>query len=152
MWCRRGIDVMSDIFDDQVKALLQPVVIMAFWSAFLLLLMAGRRALAVKSGEMSLSFYKTRQGKEVPSHLKQADRAYENLFEIGVLFYPAVIFAIVAGMAGQMVTAAWIYLIGRIIQGVVTVTFNDVNLRFAGFAMSLGAMFYIWLQLALAVF
>lgn len=139
---------VSILMTDGARALLLPVGVMVLWTTFLMGLMAFGRTQAVKTGELPVTYFKAHIGATPGETLKKRDRAFENLFEYGFLFYPAVLFAIVTGVTGShMLVAAWLFTLARIIQGGVHISFNHVGLRFIAFIASILALLYMWWQI-----
>lgn len=136
---------MSVLMTAEAKALLLPVGVMVIWTVLLMLNMARMRTAAVKSGEVSMGYFRAHMGGSLPEDTQKAGRAFENLFEIGVLFYIAILFAIVTGITGgDILVAAWISVLARIAQGIIHIGYNNVTHRFVAFLVSNAALIYIW--------
>lgn len=129
---------------------LLPVLAQAGIAFGLLGLMAKERLAAIKAGQV-----KTGEPGERPVFTGRAgtvSNAYHNQFEIPVLFYAVVAFALIAGAADWEMTAlAWGYVICRLIQAGVHVTSNHVPSRFVAFVLSNAFLIAMWVNLGLYV-
>lgn len=73
---------------------------------------------------------------------------FENLFEMPVLFYVAILFLFVSGTGDGMFAAmAWIFVIGRALHSIIHCTYNQVMHRFTCYAISSLAVWAIWLRM-----
>lgn len=82
----------------------------------------------------------------------QADN-FMNLFEMPVLFYTAMLLALVLLMRDPvLVILAWLYVGLRIIHSLVHTTTNIVMQRFWAYIFSCLALFAIWVRLAWNIF
>jgi len=73
---------------------------------------------------------------------------YRNLFEGPVLFYVAVLTALVIEAASPLVVGlAWLYVASRVAHSVIHLTSNRVMHRFSAFIASHTVLFAIWLAL-----
>lgn len=73
----------------------------------------------------------------------------QNLFEMPVLFYAAVLLALVLMIQDQiMVGAAWAYVVMRYVHSLVHCTYNRVMHRFTVYVASCIVLVLIWARLA----
>jgi hypothetical protein len=78
----------------------------------------------------------------------QADNL-KNLFELPVLFYVAVMLALVLMIQDQLlVQLAWVYVALRYIHSLVHCTYNRVMHRFIAYAASCLVLVFMWARLA----
>lgn len=88
-----------------------------------------------------------------PKSALQAQYAYANLFEMPVLFYVAVVVAIITRHADLvMVVLAWIYVAFRYLQAFIHVTSNQVRYRGLFFFGSALALIVMWIWLAIGIY
>ena len=74
---------------------------------------------------------------------------FSNLFELPVLFYPAVLLAWLAGLADPVYLAlAWLFVASRVIHSLVQVSYNRVMHRFLAFITGFVLLAVIWIRLA----
>jgi len=73
----------------------------------------------------------------------------KNLFELPVLFYAAVLLSLVLMIQDPLlVQLAWGFVIMRVLHSVIHCTYNDVNHRFAAYALSTLFLLFMWIRLA----
>jgi len=75
----------------------------------------------------------------------------KNLFEIPVLFYALVLYLFVTQQVDTVyVTAAWVFVVFRVLHSAVHCTFNLIMLRFYLYLISTLAVWFIAIRAALA--
>ena len=73
----------------------------------------------------------------------------KNLFELPVLFYAAVLLSLVLMIQDTLlVQLAWGFVILRIVHSLIHCSYNNVNHRFAAYALSCLFLLFIWIRLA----
>ena len=96
--------------------------------------------------------------REIPSGSQMAARFadtraadnYRNLFEAPVLFYLALVVAVLTGLATPLVTGlAWAYVACRVLHSWIHCTYNRVKHRFYAFAASTLVLCALWIVLAI---
>jgi hypothetical protein len=76
-----------------------------------------------------------------------------NLFEMPVLFYALLLYLYVTNQVDPLyVTAAWVFVVFRVLHSAVHSTFNRVTVRFALYMVSTFALWFIAMRAALAYF
>ena len=88
-----------------------------------------------------------------PKPALQAAYSYANQFELPVLFYVAVIVAIITRHADIIeVALAWVFVLCRYVQAFIHVTSNQVRHRAIWFGLSALAAMIMWIWLAFQIF
>ena len=88
-----------------------------------------------------------------PSEVANPSDNLKNLFEIPVLFYALVLYLFVTQQVDVMyVTAAWIFVVFRVLHSVVHCTFNLIILRFYLYLIATLAVWFIAIRAALIHF
>jgi len=130
--------------------ILAPVFAQVSLTFMLLLWLGALRVPAVRRGEVAMRDIALSDEKW-PEQTRQASGAFSNQFELPVLFYLAVLLALVVGAASVVfVVLAWLFVATRVAHAAVYISSNDVPRRAliysAGFAI-LGLMWLIlfWL-------
>jgi hypothetical protein len=114
--------------------------------------MAAARGRAVKEGQ-DPNYYRAAQGTPEPEHAAAAVRHWGNLFELPTLFYAACLTAFVLNAVSLWVLVfAWGWVLARIIQSAVHMTYNNPGHRGGGFILGVLCMLALWVTLAIAVF
>ena len=133
-------------------ALIWPVlaiVALTFASGFYLVSLRFR---ALRNGAMRLSFYRSYRTGEEPEKIAVATRHYINLFETPVLFYVGCIVAALIGPTASLaLSAAWLFVVLRVLQSGIHLTTNNVKWRAYSFFMSWFALLTLWVSNALAL-
>ena len=79
----------------------------------------------------------------------QLNRAYQNQFEMPVLFYVLVAFVLITQRANTLfVVMEWVFVACRFLHAYVHVTSNRVQLRFSLFLAGFAILMAMWLILA----
>jgi hypothetical protein len=74
---------------------------------------------------------------------------FRNLFELPVLFYSAVLLAIMAGVhSAAILTLAWAFVVLRYLHSYIHCTYNRVSHRFAAYLLGGIALWAVWAILA----
>lgn len=78
-----------------------------------------------------------------------ASNNLKNLFEMPLLFFTAVLLALVLMIQDQLlVFLAWGFVGSRVIHSLIHCTYNDVNHRFAVYVISCLFLLLLWIRLA----
>jgi hypothetical protein len=113
--------------------------------------MAAGRGRAVKGGH-DPAYYKAQLGAPEPEYTVVGVRHYGNLFEMPTLFYAACLTAFVLqAVSGWVLIFAWAYVVCRLVQSAVHLTYNAPGHRGMAFVLSVLAMLALWVTLALAI-
>ena len=76
----------------------------------------------------------------------------KNLFELPVLFYAAVLLSLVLMIQDVLlVQLAWAFVILRVLHSGIHCSYNNVNHRFAVYALSSLVLLMMWLRLAIFI-
>ena len=134
-----------------VQAILLPLFLMVLLTFAVGMVMAKRRREAFMAGTHFRDI--ALREPNWPKPALQAQYAYANLFEMPVLFYVAVIVAILTKHAATvMVVLAWIYVAFRYLQAYIHVTSNQVKYRGLFFLGSALVLIVMWVWLAIGIF
>jgi hypothetical protein len=77
-----------------------------------------------------------------------ASNNLKNLFELPILFYTAILLSLVLMIQDPlMVQLAWGFVALRIVHSAIHCTYNNVNHRFAAYAVSTLFLMFIWIRL-----
>ena len=103
---------------------------------------------AVKSGKISVGYFRLFKGADVPTQMEQAARNYSNLFELPILFYAAG--AIAIGLHLETITLiiiSWLFVLSRVLHSWIHLTSNNVLHRLKAFLFGAVLVFTMWLIL-----
>lgn len=133
-------------------AMLVPMLVLVGLTFFAFLRLGMARTAAMKGG-VPINFYRAHIGKGEPEAATVTVRHYGNLFEMPVLFYAACLTAVVLGAASVwLLVLAWVYVVGRLIQSTVHLTYNNPMHRGAGFMLGTASLLALWINLAMVIF
>ncbi|MSO96818.1 MAG: hypothetical protein EXR11_01165 [Rhodospirillaceae bacterium] len=107
------------------------------------------RVRTLRMREMPLKYYTAFQGGTEPEYVTIAARHYMNLFEAPVVFYLACLtaYAVEAVTPGTYFTA-WAYVVFRLAQSAIHLTYNNVRHRAYAFFLGWIALTVLWVQIA----
>jgi len=82
----------------------------------------------------------------------KASNNLKNLFELPVLFYAAILLSLVLMIQDMLlVVIAWGFVASRVVHSIIHCSYNDVNHRFAAYALSCLLLLIMWVRLALYI-
>jgi hypothetical protein len=114
--------------------------------------MAAGRGRAVKGGH-DPAYYKAQIGTPEPEFTVVGVRHYGNLFELPTIFYAACLTAYVLAAVGTWTLVfAWAYVVFRLVQSMVHLTYNNPAHRGMAFVLGVLSTFALWITLAIAIF
>jgi hypothetical protein len=119
---------------------------------FALLLRLGLlRTAEVREGRADLDAYG--QGVDVfAQKARNAARAFSNQFEIPVLFFVAVIVAILTARTSTLfLVLGWLFILSRLVHAWIYSTTNYVPHRFVAFSIGFAILGLMWLLLAVSL-
>ena len=136
------------------KPLLIPLLAQVALTFAVMLVMYRRRVVEMKTKRIHPQRIKTRSGMHgVLVDAESAANNYANLFEGPVLFYLAILLALILMLQdGIIVTLAWIYVASRYVHSFIHITYNRVMHRFWVFVFSTLALLAIWVRLGWIIF
>ena len=106
------------------------------------------RIASVKSGAVSLKYFKLMEGEEVPEIITKTTRCFNNMFEVPVLFYAGCTLYISLGIDSQVgLVFAWIFVLMRYIQAYVHLTYNHLIHRMLSFWIAFLSTIGLWINL-----
>jgi hypothetical protein len=87
-----------------------------------------------------------------PPHVTQVQNAFENQFELPVLFYALVAFALITGrVTAVTVVLAWVFVVLRFAHAFIHTTSNDVPRRFFVYLAGMAVLILMWLLFLFSV-
>jgi hypothetical protein len=127
---------------------LAPVFIEVALTLGLIWWLGMMRTVALRSGAVAPRDIALRE-PNWPRHMLQVQNAFHNQLELPVLFYVAMLFALLTGHPTLGIAIlAWIFALSRLFHALVHVTTNNVLRRGQVFGIGLIAVTLIWVFLA----
>jgi hypothetical protein len=134
-------------------AILYPVFVQAFLTLGVLLLLALARGRAIKTmprqrGNPDLALGRVRW----PDDAAKRAANFRNQFEVPVLFYAVVAFALITkGADTVMLVLAWLFVLTRILHAAIHIGPNKVRWRTPAFGLGFLIVAIMWIKLLLHV-
>lgn len=127
-----------------IPALLAPVFVQVALTLVLLIWAGRARFAAVRAGEVRVADIALGQ-RAWPTRVQQVSNAFQNQFELPVLFYVLVAFVLLTRKADLLfVVMAWIFVLSRLGHAYVYATSNTVLLRFRVFLVGAAVLMLMW--------
>jgi hypothetical protein len=134
--------------DASQTPILYPLFAMVLLVAIVLMRMRRLRFAAVRSGEVSIGYYRAYQEGDEPEALRVVSRHFINLFEMPVLFYVGTILVYIThSVSTWMVLLAWLYVALRYVHSYVHLGSNDVRQRVTVYFASAFVLALSWASL-----
>jgi hypothetical protein len=110
-----------------------------FWTLY-------TRVQALRQGALSMRYFRLMQG-EAPQAVQKASRHFMNLFEVPLLFYVLCLLSLIKPMNDSwQMPLAWGFVVCRLVQAIIHLSYNNVNHRFAAFAMGNLLLILLWFR------
>src|SRR5665213_376771 len=87
-----------------------------------------------------------------PKPTLQVQNAFQNQFELPVLFYVLIALALITQHASALLAGlAWLFVISRVVHAFIHSTSNDVPRRFWAYCFGMTVLIIMWLWFAVSV-
>lgn len=128
--------------------MLYPMALMILLTFIVGLIAVNVRFASVRSGDVSIRYYKLMQGQEVPDTVIKTTRCFNNMFEIPVLFYVACTLYISLGIESLLgLVFAWLFVAIRHMHVYIHLTYNNILHRMAAFWVGFVCVLVLWTNL-----
>lgn len=125
-----------------------PVMVLASWTALVLLLVAVSRIHAVRRRRVSPRYFRTNTG-EAPEYLVRIEHNYNNLLQLPVLFYVLGAMMLTLKISDPVILAlAWLFVVLRMVHTVIHIGYNNILHRLGVFALGLAVLIAMWVRFA----
>ena len=131
------------------KPLLIPLLAQVALSFIIMITLLHKRISEMNSKGIHPQKTKTRSmSLSVLTDSESSANNYSNLFESPVLFYTAILLALILMLQDSLlVVFAWLYVASRYAHSLVHVTYNKVMHRFSLFVFSIFMLLAMWMRL-----
>lgn len=130
-------------------AILAPVFVLVLLKFVLIFATGRKRIAAVRAGEVKIRDIALGQ-RVWPAQVTQVSNALDNQFQLPVLFYLLVAFAMITNKADLVhVVLSWLFVISRLGHAWVHTTSNHISHRFRAFAAGVFILMAMWIVFAL---
>jgi hypothetical protein len=135
-----------------ITAILLPVFVLVGLTFILLLMTGNRRFASLRSGEVKVGDIALGE-RNWPKRALQLQNAFHNQFEMPVLFYLLVAFALITRKADMLfVVMSWMFVVSRLVHAFIHTTSNKVMWRFQAFAVGVLILAIMWVIFAIRIF
>jgi len=119
--------------------------VLAFWTFAVLLLIPFQRFRAAFAGRVTATDFKFGESGNVPGDVSIPNRAMMNLLELPVLFYVVcLMFYVSNGVDATVMELAWVYVVFRLAQTLIHLTYNNVFHRLTVFGIGNFVLVSLW--------
>jgi hypothetical protein len=134
-------------------AILYPVFVQVFLTLGVLASLAVARACAIRTMDRQRGNPDLALGRaQWPDDATKRAANFRNQFELPVLFYAAVAFALLSkGADFPMIVLAWLFVLTRVVHAAIHVGPNKVRWRTPAYALGFLILVIMWIKLALYV-
>lgn len=134
-----------------VPMILLPVFVLVLLTLFLALWMGYERNRAVMSKNVRIKDVALTK-ENWPDQAKKVSNAYHNQYELPVLFYILVGFALLTKKADLIfVVLSWVFVISRLLHAYIHTTSNRVPRRFFIYVVGLAVLTIMWVYFAVQI-
>jgi hypothetical protein len=135
-----------------IIAILLPVFVLVV-VIFCLLVWTGRARIGhIRQGDVRIADVALGQSNW-PTRAQQISNTYANQFELPMLFFVLVAFALITRKADLLfVVMSWMFVVTRIFHAGIYVTSNRIQHRFTVFLIGAIILFLMWIIFALRIF
>jgi hypothetical protein len=131
-----------------IPAVLLPVIVQVGLTFFLLFWMGSARLRALRGREVRVGDIALRQ-PAWPERPMRISNAYDNQFQLPVLFYALVPLALITRKADLLfVVLSWIFVATRLAHAAIHTTSNTVQQRFLAFLAGAIVLLIMWIVFA----
>jgi hypothetical protein len=134
-------------------AILYPVFVQVFLTLAVLASLAVARARAIRTMDRQRGNPDLAMGRAAwPEDATKRAANFRNQFELPVLFYAVVAFALLTkGADLPMIALAWLFVLTRVIHAAIHVGPNKVRLRTPAYALGFLILLIMWIKLVVHV-
>ena len=135
-----------------ISAILLPVFVQVALM-FCLLIWTGRARIGhLRQGDVKIADVALGQ-PNWPTRAQQVSNAYANQFELPLLFFALVAFALITRKADLLfVVMSWMFVVTRLVHAGVYATSNRIQQRFTVFLIGAIILILMWIIFALRIF
>lgn len=136
----------------QKALILLPMLGMIFLTFGIMIWMLKLRYRAVRKDGVNPSYFSLYRGAKVPDYLLKVTQHYENLLEIPILFYAAILVLTALDIADTFyVILSWSFFITRLVHSYIHTTSNKLVHRKNAFIASMLVLIILWVRITINV-
>ena len=137
---------------NQKTAVLLPMLGMIGLTFSVMIWMLKLRYKAIRNDGINPRYFSLYRGAKLPDYLLKVTQHYENLLEMPILFYIAILLVIALDINSPYYTAlAWLFLIFRLIHTIIHTGYNKVAHRKNIFILSTLVLILLWIKITIDI-
>lgn len=135
------------------KSIFYPVLALVFFTLFIALWVAFTRIGHLRRNRVHpQALADGKRWDEILSDVENPSDAFENLFEMPVLFYAVTLAIYTTGLVdATYIIVAWMFVFFRIAQGLIHCTYNRIMHRAMSFWFGSVILFILWIRFAIQI-
>jgi hypothetical protein len=134
-----------------ISAILLPLFVEVALTFGLLFWLGPNRVGAIRSGTVQIKDVALGQ-KAWPERVLQIGNAFDNQFQLPVLFYVLTILALVTQKAGGFfLLLAWAFVISRLVHAYIHTSSNEMQQRFYAYVAGTAVLSVMWIAFAIQI-
>lgn len=119
-----------------------------FYIAFLLGKMFVRRVTSIKNKEISIKYFQSYCGAELPQNIQIAGRHFDNQFQLPMIYFITCITSLGLSINHlAFIALAWVFVVTRIIHSIIHLGGNNVSHRLYAYASGWFVILSMWVLL-----
>ena len=135
-----------------ITAVILPVLVQAGLTLILLFWLGRTRVRHLRSGEVKVQDIVLGE-RNWPKRVTQIQNAYQNQFELPVLFYVLVALALITRKADMLfVVMSWMFVVSRLAHAAIHTTSNKLAWRFQAFVIGVLLLAAMWVIFGIRIF
>jgi hypothetical protein len=135
-----------------ISAVILPVLVQVGLTLILLFWLGRSRLAILRTGEVKVKDIALGE-RNWPKRLLQLQNAYQNQFELPVLFYALVALALITRKADMLfVVMAWMFVVSRLVHAAIHTTSNKLSRRFMAFVVGVLILAAMWVIFGIRIF
>lgn len=136
----------------QQGLLLLPLLGMVFLTFGIMLWMLKLRYQAIREDGLNPRYFKLYKGAKIPDYLAKVTQHFENLLEVPILFYLAIILVLALNIIDLgYIILAWGFFLSRCIHTVIHTSYNRLIHRKNAFILSMLVLIILWIKITVDV-
>ena len=136
----------------QNTALLLPMLGMVFLTFGVMIWMLKLRYQAVRKDGLNPRYFELYRGAKIPDYLAKVTQNYENLLEMPLLFYVAIILLMTLKIIDPFyIFLAWSFFLLRLLHSYIHTTSNKLKNRKNIFIASTLVLMILWLRILISI-
>ena len=136
----------------QKVAIILPMLGMIFLTFGVMIWMLKLRYRAIRKDGINPRYFSLYRGAKLPNYLLKVTQHYENLLEMPILFYIAILLVIALNLSDTLyIILAWLFLFFRLIHTAIHTSYNNVKHRKNVFIISTLVLIILWVKITVNI-